>query len=348
MTEDLAEALDGRTDHMAPPHGTVELRNRRGVLLGAAVGIGGVAASILASSPPAAAGGGDPVLLGEDNTGATARTAVFYTDGTTNPYVASLGDPGEKAGVFGQDNSAAGARGVLGTSSKGVGVAAVSHAVSGTGGSGSGFPAAGVWGDSDLHYGIVGTSDSAFGVYGISPSDGVKGITLGNAAGVTGEAVAAGTGVAGSSSMGIGVTGFSAGADGIHGSTNCVGKSGVSGADVSGLGGHGVHGTSTAGIAVYADNAEGRALRVEGTATFSRSGIATASGTPSSPLTSLSVSCLGADLTSKSMVLATIQGDGVSGVAIKAVAPVVGTKKFTIHLTAELKTTMDIAWLVLG
>jgi len=65
-------------------------RSRRGLLAGAAGALGVLAAETVAPAQPAAAAQGNPVVLGTDNTGATARTGIFTTG---NKEWAQLADP---------------------------------------------------------------------------------------------------------------------------------------------------------------------------------------------------------------------------------------------------------------
>lgn len=121
---------------------------------------------------------------------------------------------------------------------------------------------------------------------------------------------------------------------------------GVSGSSTNGTGVLGTTG-SVDGVGVSAQNPDGIALEVQGSARFRRCGVVQAIGTSSLPLLHKLVTIPGANLTKLSLVLATIQGEGVSGVAIKGVETHPDTKTFTIYLTNDLKTTMQIAWFVL-
>src|SRR5580658_5273574 len=103
--------------------------SRRGALLalgGAAAAGAGMAAGVFGGAQPAAATQGNPVLLGEDNTDATARTGLFYNatpGGEGGTFVALLADGTDKYGVQGQDNSPnEGGIGVSGVSALGIAV----------------------------------------------------------------------------------------------------------------------------------------------------------------------------------------------------------------------------------
>jgi hypothetical protein len=72
------------------------------------------------SAQPASATEGNPVTLGQDNRGATARTGVFYTG---NTVLAVLADGVNNYGVQAQDNRTGfGGIGVYGQSVNGTGV----------------------------------------------------------------------------------------------------------------------------------------------------------------------------------------------------------------------------------
>src|SRR5260370_11075660 len=93
-------------------------RARRELLTGAAAAaLGVITAETLASATPAQATQGSAVLLGQDNTGATARTGLFDTGGES----AVLADPGTHIGVAGTGGgNSAGVQGVGAGSGSGV------------------------------------------------------------------------------------------------------------------------------------------------------------------------------------------------------------------------------------
>jgi hypothetical protein len=99
-------------------------RTRRAILLGGAAGLAGLAAESLISAQPASATEGNPVNLGEDNGGATARTGVFYTG---NTVLAVLADGVNHYGVQAQDNSHGGGIAVLAQSVNGTGCQGHDH-----------------------------------------------------------------------------------------------------------------------------------------------------------------------------------------------------------------------------
>jgi hypothetical protein len=172
--------------------------------------------------------------------------------------------------------------------------------------------------DLGLTNGVVGVGKN-LGVYGSGP-DGVYGIGTSN--GVVG-------------------TGSGAGSVGVQGNGGDQGVVGIGAKQgVNGSGAVGVIGTGTrGGVGVSANCPSGTGLRVTGRAAFSTSGIAKiAKGSNAVTVTLASV-------TSKSMVLATLQtADGVIGVA----HAVPGKGKFTIALTGRATRLLRVAWFVLG
>jgi len=236
-------------------------------MAGAAGGAGVLAAQAVLSAGPAQAAQGSPVLLGTDNTGATAGTGLANTSGES----AVLADPGNLVGVAGTSSLGTGVRGsgVFGVQGLGVGA--------GTGVQGNGGP--------DNGFGVVGK-----GAGGGSGVDGIGGAT--NGAGVSGGGGGAGYGVCGSGGPndGTGVMGLGQGVgDGVQGQSP---------------GGNAVRGIARGGsaVGVAAENsAGGVALKVTGTATFSLSGVLTV------PAGSSKVTKTGVALRTASLVLATAQ-----------------------------------------
>lgn len=289
--------------------GTV--RDRRGLLLGLAAGVGGLAACMFADSQPAAAGTGDGsnVQLGEDNGGAAARTGIFYNPGgPTNTYVATLADPEDQTGVLGEDNSGDSAStGVTGRSGAGAGV----------------FGGGGGVSKSSLSF----QPNYAIGVLGIGSADGV-GVVAANADPNNHDALYA-VGLSAFFGDVIIAPGSSIVTPGERASSRVRSKAGSS-------------------AALSVNNAAGTALEIDGAVSFTRSGVFKAVGSKSSPLASVRVAITGAPLVAASLVLTTIQGAPVPGVAIASVAPKVGAPEFTINFTSLLRSTMHIAWFVLG
>jgi hypothetical protein len=99
------------------------------------------------------------------------------------------------------------------------------------------------------------------------------------------------------------------------------------------------------GIGVHAVSTKGKALRVDGVASFSRSGKAVVAGTSKKRASSVTVT--GVALTSASLVLATPQGV-VAGVSVEGIDLDVAGRRFTIHLTKAIKVRLAVAWFVVG
>jgi hypothetical protein len=163
-------------------------------------------------------------------------------------------------------------------------------------------------------FGVVGYGGNT-GTYGNGSSYGVWGVSSGN--GVYGLALGALNGVFGQTS--------SATASGVYGQNDGSG--------------YGVAGRAANGIGVLADSANGTALAVTGTATFSRSGIATVQATKSKVKVSNVV------LTSSSLVLATIQGN-IAGTWVQGVTTTTST--FTIFLNQAVAANTMVAWFVVN
>jgi hypothetical protein len=261
-----------------------------------------VAAETLARATPAAAANGDPITMGQLNQ-ASSNTSINNNGGDTT--FTALGTSTGTA----LEGDAVGGTGVSGTSETGIGV-------SGTTGS-SAAGAAAVAGE------ITSASPGSFsaGVRGKNDGTGANGI------GVLGSHAGDGWGVYGASHGGIGVFGNVTTGTGVEGS----GATGVFGVT-----------SSQHGVGVLAqNNGGGPALKVNGVAAFSRSGVATVPSGKSQVTSRL-------PLTSASFVLATIQGNitdlYVRGVTIAAGSP----GSFTIHLSKAVKSKTNVAWLAVN
>jgi len=280
----------------------------------------------LASATPAKATQGSAVLLGQDNTGATASTGLF----TTGSESAILANPVTHVGVQGTGSgSKSGVLGV-GGSSEGAGVTGFGgNDGSGVVGNGAGL-GAGVVGNADL------TSTGAHGVEGFGVGDGSGVVGTGGTNGGTGV-VGVGRGTAGTGVIGIS-TGSAAGVTGFSGSGSSDGVIGESAK------GRAVHGRASAaqGIGVLAENTGGgTALQASGRAVFSRSGILTVAARASK------VTKTGVALTAGSLVLATLQQD-VPGVWVRSAVPNVAGHSFTVHLSKAVPAKTKIAWFVVN
>ena len=325
---------------LAENDGTIPKLGRRALMLGAATGVG-AAAALVAGASPARAGTGDGgnVQLGQDNSGATATTYISTTGGdgldATTSADGSYGVNGESSGsggigVLGQDfGSSTSGFGVYGFSNNGgTGVYGISTGSSSV----LSGPVAGVWGDSIAQDGVLGTSSDASGVLGVSHS--TSGLSLGSA------------GVWGDSDTHAGVLGTSNTFAGVLGLSNGNGATAVFGVDQSSSGGYGVYGESLAagGIGVHASNANasGKALEVDGVATFNRSGVATLTAAAASVVVAVP-----GGLKTTSHVLATLQtNSGTLGV--RAAVPNTSTGKVTVYFTGTAPVGTKVAWFVFG
>jgi hypothetical protein len=167
---------------------------------------------------------------------------------------------------------------------------------------------------------VYGSGD-ANGVYG-SGYFGIHG--FGTQAGVVGEAASGGNGVFGATSSNT--------ASGVYGQNNGTGYGVAGRANLSG------------GTGVLAESTDGTALVVNGKAQFSRSGVATVTGTSTTPKNSVKVTL---PVTAKSMVFATLQ-KRVAGVYVVAAVPNVAGGYFTIYLNKSVATSVGpIAWQVI-
>ena len=110
--------------------------------------------------------------------------------------------------------------------------------------------------------------------------------------------------------------------------------------------GTGVLGHTFDGIGVHAEaeSAEGLALKVDGPAAFSRSGAVTF------PAGRYFVAVTGQFLTSSSLVLATVQGEGLPGVFIQGVRTIPTQNKFNIYLNKVIPvgSSLRVAWFVMN
>ena len=109
--------------------------------------------------------------------------------------------------------------------------------------------------------------------------------------------------------------------------------------------GTGVYGLTYDGVAVAARTAvpQGTALQVDGTAKFSRSGVAVV------PARRKEVVVTGVLLTAASIVLATVQQYRPgSGVSLRAAIPDPAANSFTLRLTAVTSEDVRIGWFVVN
>jgi hypothetical protein len=325
-----------------------EIRSRRSVLTAALAGVAGLVGATLRGPGPVRAGSDGDVVLGDDNT-ATAKTTIANTSnnetvlGVSNTIfgataltasghlngIAAYGQVGVVAegtndgirgsgasnGVVGHADGN-GHSGVLGWSTTGYGVKAQSesaqavfaHSASSTGVLGTSATSAGVQGESNAGIGVVGTTGSQTqpGIRGASPATGVYGVSV----------------------------------TGIATPPTPPAKTGVFGYSATDASSTGVHGKSVAGTGVRAEaGAAGTALRVDGRATFSRSGLLTMA-TGAARITKAV-----AGLTSGSLVFAVVKS-GSGDVWVRKVSPTAGS--FTVYLNKAVGTATTISWIAFG
>jgi hypothetical protein len=292
--------------------------SRRTLLAGAAVGLAGAAAAAVVSSKPAGADGPD-VLLG-NGPGSVGNDA-----GTNQTSLTS-------------DSGAAPSFNFYNTSSDGT--ALYGQAV---GGSGLTFGPTGVLGDTDSSYGVGVAGNSLYGTGVLGKSGAPSGFELPGSA-VIGDSQD-NAGVYGLSMNNVGVYGLSKSSNGITGATEGNGMAGVYGADLSSTGGYGVTGYSAraGGVGVLAENAVGPALKVSGTAMFSRSGVVSIAAGKTSLIHT------GVTLASTSLVLANLQ-NSLPGVYVEAVVPNVSGHSFQIVLSKAVPAgkTAKVAWFIVN
>ena len=269
----------------------------------------------------------------------------------TGTGVAGTTSDASSFGVAGSNTSDfAGGVGVVGTSKNGVGVTGSS--TNDTGVSGIGFQV-GVLGHSDEPDGVgvrgeaPAASLTAYGVYGLAGkgvgvrgeatepgSVGVGGISTGGSAGSYGV-----VGVA--TDLGVGVWGKAVNGKGVYGSVGTgIAVHGVA----DGAGGTAVHGAATdaTGVGVKATAATGTALKVEGKASFTRSGVATIAAGKSSVVVTVAGNVAASSLCFANLTLLR------SGVYVAAVRPNFPTGKLTIYLNKAVTASTKVAWFVLG
>lgn len=188
------------------------------------------------------------------------------------------------------------------------------------------------------------TTNAGNGLQGQTSASGHSGVvgfdtsSASNGHGLYGHSVH-GSGVLGVSQHGTGITGFAS-------TSNQSGVAGIDAASASGgrglfgqsQHGDGVFGASPNGVAVHATSKHGLALKVQGKAKFSQSGVATVS----SGHKSVTVSLPG--ITPSNIVLATIQRPRGNLAVAGAQA---GSGSFTITLTGNASGSVPVGWMVI-
>jgi hypothetical protein len=356
---------------------TTARRSRRAILVGA---LGGVAASALAAvGRPGlvAAGGADDgsqILVGSQFYSCEAQT-ILGNQGTNDTVFSAFSSTasghGGGTGIYGSSGSGYGVRAhsetshalhadtpggvaVFGTSQSGYGVMGfTSSGMAGT--YGSAWNGSGVQGDSQGGIGVYGTSQGGHGVYGVANAGSATAGTFG----VTDNS--SGFGAVGANASGDGVLGYS-GPLPLPAPIPKTGVFGYSATDVNSRGvvgkttaGQGVRGEATNGIGVrgYASGtgigglftASGVALKVEGRATFTRSGRASVLANASS----VDVTVPGG-ISSTAFVVATVQTH-VAGVTVEGVHlnyPSTGKARIYLSKVASTTTTTPVGWFAIG
>jgi hypothetical protein len=310
-------------------------RSRRALLAAAIGGLAASAAHALGRPTAALATDGQPVVQGADNSG-SASTLVRSSTTTAFQGLADAAT-GAHFGVRGRSSS-----------TSGIGMYGVAAAGSGS--------TIGVYG--------TGVSPAGTGVKGEAPLRGVEGIataTTGGAVGVRAVTNAAtGFGLAaenvaiaddataiGCQAQGVAIHSLATGIVGkglVAAANSPTGETvAVDGAVVS-PSGIGVRGVATTGVGVHgqANSAAGTGLKVTGKAVFSRSGKATVQAGQSTVMVS------SVTITAASLVLATIQGVGESGLYVKSVSVSVSNSRFTIRLSKAVAANTLVGWFIVN
>lgn len=290
-------------------------RSRRRLLAGAAGALGLLAGGTVGRATPAYAGTDGDVVLGATNTTGSLTTIDTSGSGSTTLSLFAAGgnalqaqNGGEFPTVAGINTAVSGgSSGLFGGSNSGEGVYAQSGVRNGTS---PGKTRNGVHGvtDSTTDSAVWGEAVSGgFGVAGSTKSRGVRG-----AAGVWGDNAATGPGVLGTSAAGAGVIGVTSGG------------TGVLAENISGDG--------------------GQALRVIGSASFSRSGHATIAA----PHASTTVIVPGG-LAASALVFALLQ-TSAPGLYVISAVPAHSKGTVTIHLNKApaKRRPVKVAWFVLN
>src|SRR5215472_2037597 len=246
-------------------------RTRRQLLAG---GTGALAVALtaeaLARPATALAADGDNVVLGQDNTESATTVIANSADDKTQAALQATGT-GKTSGLSGLSDSGTGVYGQSGTTASGL------------------LP---------VGHGVHGITDDPEG-YGVVAEHYGDGTAI---RGIGGEL---GSGVTGTSGVGVGIQGISGGQAGVLGTNSEFGP--------------GVYGSAFSGIGVLASGAT--ALSVQGPAVFSRSGVLTVRRGHSSAVKAA------VELTRATLVLATIQDD-LEGVWVRSAVPDPAGQKF--------------------
>ncbi len=215
--------------------------------------------------------------------------------------------------------------------------------------------ATGVYGEnsSEYGYGVAGrnTSQGGTGVWGDSSSG--KGVGV---YGSTGESMAvrgvagSGYGVYATAGTGTGVYGSSYNNTGILGYSGsafppaALANTGIYGYADSDASARGVTGQSTAGVGLYGLATTGYALRTDGRIKLDKSSGSTTitAGSKSKTITP------GVDVTTSSVLLATLQGSAGGTTTVHRAAINATANTFTIYLTAKATVNVKVGWILLS
>lgn len=320
---------------MSASSDTTTTRTRR-ALLTAALGAGAATVATAVARPlPASADNGGNLVLGTYPTGsndgsgtnkASSMTGLWASNGHALRVLAA--EPDSHA-VWAETTSATGfSNGVSGYSAAaaGNGLYGESTDTAGYSGGVSGYAAStkgvGVWGQG---------GGNATGVIGITGSADPFG---------SGSGAPALTGVIGTSTLAT---------EAVRGVVGDVSSSSTASRGVFGraTAGHGVSGSATTGVALYGATTSpltGYALRTSGRVKFDKaSGSTTISGGTKSRLVTP-----GVDVSSSSVVIATLNGSAGGTITVHRVAIDATNNQFRIYLTGTATKSVKVAWMIIG
>jgi hypothetical protein len=353
----------------------LETRSRRALLSASVGGVAALAAGALVRPLAAQAANGDAIKVGGSFIGTSTTLIENYHTGADvlqgSSASTGTGVGGSSASGTGVRGSSTSGFGVSGSSATSIGVDGRSSSGPGvTGGSVSGN---GVTGSSNSGNGVDGGSNSGIGVFGSTFSATLPAMAAGSLGGNTGVVGFSGIflpttpaktgvhgyadqdstarGVFGQSYAGTGVFGYSGPYPvpsspaniGVFGRSDAAGSRGVYGYSGSGIGTAGFTGSGTA-LSGVALGSAGYALKTAGRVRLDQS-----AGRATVPAGSNRVTVTpGIDLTSASVVLATLNGRVAAAIAVRNVMIDTAADTFSIALTEKVGDPVSVAWLVLG
>ena len=284
-------------------------RTRRSFLAAATAAAAATMVSAIERPIPARAGSDGDVVLGAENTSTTPTTItctpVFTTVGPTAFQVVVNGGPRSVAIYAENPANGAGAWG---------------HAQNGVGVHGTVFGGDGILGECDSGRGVRGYSGSGIGVVGHSGSE--AGNSAGGSIGVHGWAA--------TDTTACGVNGESTAGKGVRGKAST---------------GVGVYGESVEGMGVHAVSESGTALKVNGIASFSRSGRASVRAGRSHVDVNLASN---RGLSGAPLCFANLQRYK-AGVFVAAVRPnYPNANQMRIYLNKTVASSIAVAWVVIN